>query len=306
MGVNMINKFKQLKFSKISLHIIFIIISLSFILPFFLVISASLTNEQVFLKEGVKLIPGQIDFSAYKLAFQNPKQIIDSYAVTSFQALVGTVMALFIMALCAYPLSRTTFPYKGIVTTILIIPMFFGGGLIPSYIINTKYLGLGNSVWVYILPVLVNVFQIVIIRTFFQGLPKSLVESAKIDGASEYTVLFRIILPLSKPVLATVGLINVLGRWNNWMTSLIYIKSENLYTLQYLLQRILREAEFLNKMAQDTVMQGAIGNILNLNAFPAETLKFAMCVIAAGPMLVVFPFFQKYFAKGLTIGAIKG
>lgn len=294
---------KKLNISQIVLNTIFICVSLLFILPFMLIISASLTNEQTLVSEGFKLLPPKLDFSAYFLALQNPNQIAMAYLITAIQTALGTLLSLVIMSLCAYPLSRPSFPYKKIVTTMLLIPMFFGGGLIPSYIINTKYLGLGNSIWIYILPGLVSTFQIVIIRTFFQGLPNGLVDAAKIDGAGEYRILWTIITPISTPVLATIGAMLVLSKWNNWMTSLIYIKNENLFLLQYLLQKILREAEYLNRMASDTTMSGLK---LDFSQFPAESLKFAMCVIVAGPMLFVFPFFQKYFAKGLTVGSVKG
>lgn len=181
--------------------------------------------------------------------------------------------------------------------------MLFNGGLIPTYILNYKYLHLGNTIWIYILPTLCSAFYIIILRTFFQGLPLSLVESAKLDGASEIRIFFQIILPLSKPVLATVSLLTLLTKWNDWYTSLIYITDSNLYTLQFLLKRILQEVEFLRIMANNAP-PGI--DLTAIEDTPVESLKFAMCIIAAGPMLMVFPFFQKYFAKGLTVGSVKG
>ena len=181
--------------------------------------------------------------------------------------------------------------------------MLFSGGLIPTYILNTQVLNLGDSIWVYILPTLASGFHIIVFRTFFQTLPASLIESAKIDGAGELRIFFKIILPLSKPVFATVSLLILLIKWNDWNTSLIYIRNKDLFTLQFLLQRILREIEFVKNMSVN--MPTGI-ELSQLNNTPAETMRFAMCVIAAGPMLLAFPFFQKYFVKGLTVGAVKG
>lgn len=285
------------------IHVIFILACLSFIIPFLLVFSISFSNEDALYQYGYKLIPKEIDLTAYKLIFKNPLQMRNSYATTAFQTGLGTILSVLIMSLCAYPLSRRNFKFRGVITFIIFFTMLFGGGLIPTYILITQYLKLGNTVWVYIFPSLVNAFQIIIFRTFFQGLPESLQESAKIDGASELRIFFQIILPLSKPVLATIALFNVVDRWNNWYTSLLYIRSkEELYTLQFLLQKILREVEFINTMSRD--MPAGI----NVSDFilPVTSMRYAMLVIAVAPMLIVFPFFQKYFSRGLTIGAIKG
>lgn len=292
---------KALKLNIIE-HLFFIIISAAFIWPLLMVISISVTNENVILQNGYRLIPANIDLSAYKMVFLNPKQIIDAYKVTALTAIVGTVLSVAIQAMLAFPLSRGSYPYRKQLTFFVFFTMLFGGGLIPSYILNTQYLHLGNSIWIYIFPSLVVGWNIIVIRTFFQGIPSSLIESAKVDGAREWLIFFRIIIPLSKPVLATMALMTLLAKWNDWYTSLIYIRDTELYTLQYLLQRILREVEFINNMLQDATT----GNISTGQALPAESMRFAMAIVATGPMLLVFPFFQKYFAKGLTIGAVKG
>ncbi|MDR2751508.1 MAG: carbohydrate ABC transporter permease, partial [Clostridiales bacterium] len=188
-------------------------------------------------------------------------------------------------------------------TLYIFITMIFGGGLIPSYIINTQYLHLGNTIWIYIVPGLVSGFYIIVLRTFFQGLPASLSESAKLDGASEPSIFLNIVLPLSKPVLATVSLLILLDRWNNWYTALIYIRDTRLYTLQFLLQKILMESQAMQAMIDNIPPWASRQYSFRM---PLESLRYAMCIIAAGPMLVIFPFFQKYFARGLTIGAVKG
>ena len=240
---------------------------------------------------------------AYKYVFRSPEQLINSYKVTIFYSIAGTLLSMLVMTLTAYPLSRKNYRYRKPVMFFIFFTMLFSGGLVPSYILITKYLHLGNSIWVYILPYLANAWYIIVIRTFFQGLPSELVESAKIDGGSELLIFFRIILPLSKPVLATVSLLTLLTRWNDWNTALLYIRDTNLFSLQYLLQKILREAQFIKSMAESSPVAGISMDTSNI---PSETVRYAMCIVAAGPMLVIFPFFQKYFAKGLTVGAVKG
>ena len=294
---------KKNSIGHILINIFFIIFSLSFVLPFLLVVSISISNEAMVVNNGYSLFPKMIDLTAYKFIFTNPLQLIDSYKVTALTAIVGTIFSVLIMALIAYPLSRQSFIFRKGITFFIFFTMLFGGGLIPTYILITQYLGMGDSIWVYIFPSLVSAWYIIILRTFFQSLPPSLIESAKIDGATELTIFYRIIIPLSKPVLATVALFTLLNKWNDWYTSLIYIRSKELYTLQFLLQRILRDAQFVKDMTRDI----PVGiDIRNSNDSPIETMKFAMCIIAAGPMLLVFPFFQKYFTKGLTVGAVKG
>ncbi len=284
------------------IHIFFIFFSLLFAIPFLLVIAISFSNEQDIIREGYRLIPQHFDLTAYKLVFKNPDQVITSYMVTIFQAGFGTLASVFVMSLCAYPLSRPNFTWRGPITFFIFFTMLFGGGLIPTYILNTQYLGLGDSIWVYIIPSLANAFHIIIFRTFFQGLPLSIIESAKMDGATEWRIYWQMILPISKPVIATLALLNLLSKWNEWFNAMVYIRDENLYTLQYLLQRILLQAEFIEKMAEEL----PAGIDVSLFEVPTETVRFAMAVVAAGPLLLVFPFFQKYFAKGLTIGSVKG
>ena len=294
---------KSKRSPNIIINIMFCLGSLVFILPFVLIISASFSDEQTLLSEGYKLIPSVFSTEAYKYVFRNPQQLLDSYKVTIIYSIVATVLGVVVMAMLAYPLSRPNYKYKKIATFFIFFTMLFSGGLIPTYIWITRYLHLGDTIWVYILPCLVNAFHVIVIRSFFQGLPQALMESAKIDGASELQTFFKIVMPLSKPVIATISLLTLLSRWNDWNTALIYIKSSNLYSLQYLLQKILREAEFVKNMAESSPVAGVD---LDLSNLPSVTIRFAMCMVAAGPMLIIFPFFQKYFAKGLTVGAVKG
>lgn len=294
---------KKITLGNILINVFFVLFSLSFIVPFLLIISISFTDEQTILSGGYSLIPKMFSLEAYKYVFRSPEQLINSYKVTIFYSIAGTLLSMLVMTLTAYPLSRKNYRYRKPIMFFIFFTMLFSGGLVPSYILITKYLHLGNSVWVYILPYLANAWYIIVIRTFFQGLPSELVESAKIDGGSELLIFFRIILPLSKPVLATVSLLTLLTRWNDWNTALLYIRDTNLFSLQYLLQKILREAQFIKSMAESSPVAGISMDTSNI---PSETVRYAMCIVAAGPMLVIFPFFQKYFAKGLTVGAVKG
>ena len=285
------------------IHLFFILFcTVCFLIPFIYVISISMSSKESIIADGYRLWPKQVDFTAYKMVLADPTQIIDSYKVTIASTFLGTFTGVFLMALIAYPLSRSNFVFRKHITFYLYFTTLFGGGLIPTYILCTQYLHLGNSFWIYLVTGIISPWNIIIIRTFFQGIPTSLVEASKIDGASEMTIFFKIILPLSKPVIATISVMLMLARWNDWNTSLIYIQDSSLYTLQYLLQKILKNAEFVENMSK----QGLIMTNTTIQEAPTESMKFAMVVIAAGPMFFVFPFFQKYFAQGLTVGAVKG
>lgn len=285
---------------QVILHIFFLLLSLAYILPFLLLISISLSSDQAIKEFGYTILPKTIDFSAYKMIFKSPDTILNAYKVTIIFSLVTMFLSVLIMMMAAYPLSRSNCVFKKPLSYYIFFTMIFSGGMIPSYIINSKYLHLNDTMLIYILPSLVSAWNVIIIRTFFQGLPEGLVEAAKIDGAGEIYIFARIIIPLSKPVIATMCFLTLLVKWNDWNTSLIYIRNEKLYSLQYLLQRILREVEFV----KNSVSQG--NDLLSVENLPTESVRYAMALVAAGPMLVMFPFFQKYFARGLTVGAIKG
>ena len=277
----------------IVLHVFFILMCACFVIPLILLVSASFTSESWLTSgNGFSLIPREFTTSAYQTAFQNRARMIRAYLVTFAQAGLGTLIACVIAGMAAYPLSRSNFRFRKPVTVIIFFTMLFSAGMIPNYIVYSRYYGISNTFWVYILPGMAGgAWNTMVFRTFFKGLPESLFESAHLDGARELTVFFKIVVPLSTPVFASLGFMTLVGKWNDYTTSMIYIREENLYTLQYLLQRLMEEAAFLRGLSQS-----AMGNVnLSIADMPNESLKFAMCVIAAGPMLVVFPFFQKYF-----------
>ncbi len=287
------------KLGQIILNLVFLLISITYLMPLILVLSISLTDEKSVITDGYSLIPKVFSTAAYELAFRNPQQLIASYQITILFTIVSTFLAVLIMGVMAYPLSRPNFKLKGPITFFVFFTMLFSGGMVPSYLLNVKYLHLDNTFWVYILPGLVSAWNLIIIRTNYKGLPNELMEAAKIDGASEVYICFKIVMPLSKPVLASIGFLFLVAKWNDWQTSMLYITNPKLMSLQYMLQRILMETQFLKQLVQS-------GQIMEQTTFPSESFRYAMALLAAGPVMLIFPFFQKYFAKGLTLGAVKG
>lgn len=289
---------------KILINAILIVLSLSFILPLLMVISVSFSSAEDLATYGYRLIPRSIDLTAYQFALSDLSKIGRAYGVTAFQAIVGTVMGVTIMGLVGYVVSRHNCAFRKPLMFFILFTMLFSGGLIPEYIINTQWYGLGDSIWVYIFPVLANGFFIIIFRTFFSKLPEEVFESAHLDGASELTIFIRLVAPMSTPVFAAIGFLFLQGRWDEWFRTLIYIRSEDLYTLQYLLQRIILEVQFIRDLAMNAM--GVQFAEFDVTTMPTESLRYAMVIIAAGPMLVIFPFFQRYFTEGLTVGSVKG
>lgn len=202
------------------------------------------------------------------------------------------------MSMLAFALSKRNLKFKGAMSFYVYFTMLFSGGLVPTYILISQYLRLSDTIWVYVLSGLISPWYVFMMRTFFQGIPYEITEAATVDGASEFHILFRIIYPLSTPVLATISLFVFLNKWNDWYTAMLYINKEELVSLQYLLQRIMQNIQLLQ---QDVNMSSYVENDL-----PAESVRMAMAVVVAGPALVVFPFFQKYFVSGITVGGVKG
>lgn len=291
---------KQNKVVQIILNVFFVIVCLSIIFPLVLLVSVSFSSENDIALYGYELFPRNFDVSAYKYVFGNSTELLRAYGVTGFFSVVTMVLSVFFMSLIAYPLTIKEFKLRKQFSFYLFFTMLFSGGMVPSYILITQYLNLGNTIWVYILPMLISPWYVFMIRTFMQALPGELREAVKVDGGNEYTTFFRIILPLSKPVLATVALFMFLLQWNNWSTSMLYITDDRLNSLQYLLQRLLQDLNLIKEMQK----QGL--NMVDAVDVPSETVRMAMAVLVMGPALFVFPFFQKYFVKGVTVGSVKG
>ena len=278
------------------------IFSATCICGFLLVFGSSFPNKKETQQYGCFLLPREFSLEAYKAVFTSPGMILRAYGVTLLTTVIGTIVGVWISASAGYVISRHNYRYKNILSFYIFFTMLFNGGLVPTYILITQWLHMKNTVWALICPLLVNAWYIILMKGFFQGLPNSMMEAARIDGASELGIFFRIVLPVSKPVLATIALFYALGYWNDWYQSLLYIDDQNLYKLQYLLMQILKKAQFLNSDAAHSMM----GSSASGAEMPTLNLRMAMCVVAVGPLLLVFPFFQKYFVKGITVGSVKG
>ncbi|PYI50046.1 carbohydrate ABC transporter permease [Paenibacillus flagellatus] len=281
------------------IHLIFIAVTLCMILPLLLVVSISFSDETSLIRNGYRFIPEQFSTLAYETVFKHPKQLLNAYGVTIFVTVAGTALSLLLTAMIGYVISRRDYRYKRITTLYVFFTMLFSGGLVPFYILITKYLHLKDTLLVLIVPYLLNPFYVMIMKGFLDKVPLEIVESAKIDGAGEFTTFRRIILPISTPALATVGLFISFSYWNDWWLGLLFVDNEKLVPLQLLLYRTLNSIEFFSSNAQ------YISGNIDLSQFPSLSTRMALAILGAGPMLFIFPFFQKYFVKGLTVGSLK-
>lgn len=284
------------------IHVFFIFWCTICLIPFLIVVSASFTSKSDLFEYGYTIFPRNISLEAYKFLFLAPETIINAYKSTGIITVCGTVLALIVNSLMAYALARKSGTRLGkFLTYYIYIPTLIGGGITPSYIINTRYLGLTDTYAVLYITSLVRVFNIFMIRTFINQQPKSLFEAAKLDGANEFRIYYHVALPMAKPALATVGFNLALGYWNSWYNSMIYIRSSEKMTLQHLLQQMMSSLSEI--MAE---INSGVGGGLRLADIPGENLRMAMLVVAIGPMMFLFPFFQKYFVKGMVVGSVKG
>lgn len=269
--------------------------------PLLLVLSISLSQERAVLDHGYSFIPKVFSAEAYKFIFTGNSMVLRAYIVTIAITLIGTVISVLIVSMYGYAASRSDVKYRNVFVFILFFTMLFGGGLVPSYIINVRLLHLKNNPMVLILPQLMSGYLVIVIRTYFKNnLLDSILESARIDGAGELRTFFQIVFPLSLPGLASIGLFASFAYWNEWFIPLLYITDTKYYTLQFLLQNMMSNLQFIRDNA---VKLGALAATYEV---PSETARMATCIMAIGPIVLAYPFFQKYFVKGLTLGAIKG
>ncbi len=281
-------------------HLVLIVLSAACLLPFWLVISGSLSDQQSIQLNGYRLIPQQFSLDAYRMLFKIPEELIRAYGVTILVTAAGTGLGLLVTSMASYVLANKDFRYRYQVSFFFYFTSIFGGGLVPWYIFNTKYLHFHNNIIALILPILVNVTYLLILKSYMMSIPESLYESAYLDGAGDMTVYFRIALPLCKAGLATVGLFIALNYWNDWYNAMLFLDEgrRDLYPLQYFLNNILTKAQAINAAAARSGIPAS--------DVPGEPMKLAMTVIATGPIVLLYPFLQKYFVKGVTIGAVKG
>ena len=284
-------------------HIILGLFAACCILPFIFVVVISFSAESSIKTIGYSFVPAQWSLEAYRQVFKLGDQLWLSYFNSFFITIVGTVVSVAICVLYAYPLFRKDFKLRGFFTFFSFFTMIFGGGLIPTYIVCKNLLGMSNNYAALIVPMLVNPFNIIVMRTFFQtSVPFDLIEAATIDGSGEYSTLTRVILPIVKPGIATVALLTALAYWNEWFLCLLYITDRHLYPLQYLLMEMQRNAEFISR--NSSVMGAASAEaVRNL---PNQTMRMAVVVFIVLPIACAYPFFQRYVVAGLTIGSVKG
>ena len=279
-------------------NIILAVSAIACVFPFIFVIIISLTSEQSLLEHGYSIFPKEWSLDAYKYLLQSGGALAQSYMVTIVVTILGTIINVSMVSSYAYAISRKGFKYRRQFTFLVFFTMLFGGGMVPSYIVMTQVLGLKNTIWALILPLAFNSFNIIVMRTFFQkSVPDSIIESARIDGASEFRIFIKIVIPLALPGIATIALFSTLAYWNDWFNAMLYIDYQNLVPLQHMLMKIEKNMEFIR---QNAMLSGAV-----MNALPQESVRMAMVVISTLPIACTYPFFQKYFISGLTIGGVK-
>ena len=268
-------------------------------IPFIIIISGSFSDNAIVVNEGYGILPKGFTLSAYIRLFKTPQDIIQAYKMTIYYTLIGTALGLLMIALTAYVISRPEFKYRNNVSFLIYFTTIFGGGMVPWYLMYSTVLGLKGSTVAICFPALMSPFLVIIMRTFIkETVPDAITESAKIDGAGHFTVFTRIVLPVIGPGLATVGLFLALGYWNDWYRASMFSTSPTTWSLQFYLYNMINATQALLRLAQNA-------NV-TIADMPGETIKMAMAVIATGPVLLVYPFVQRYFISGITIGAVKG
>ena len=282
-------------------HIIMIILSLCAFLPFWLLIAASFTEEHTAVREGYKFIPSQFSAAAYSYIFQQWAQIGRAYGVTLLVTLLGTVGSVLVIMMASYALTQKDVPGIGVVSFLIIFTMLFNGGIVPTYLVYNNFLHVKNTIFGLLLPGLFcSAFNVVLVRSYISSnIPSALIEAAEIDGAGQFRIFSKVIMPLSKPIIATIGLLNGVAYWIDWTNGLYYINDAKLYSIQQLLNEINNNIQYLSSNAS------SISGIDTSN-IPSNTLRMAIAVVAILPILCLYPFFQKYFSKGITLGAVKG
>lgn len=291
---------KKINLCNILLDIVFVLISVMCIYPVFLVIGISFTDESALADFGFKVIPKVWSLDSYRYIISAGNTILRAYGITAAVTVIGAVSSTLVVALYAYPLSRKDFAYRKIFMFMAFFTMLFSGGVVSWYMICTNVLHLKNSIWAMILPYVMNAWHVIVMRSFFSmSIPGAIIESAKLDGAGEWKIFFKIIMPLALPGLATIGLFSTLTYWNDWTLPLYFVTEPKMYNLQFLLQSMISNIQMLT---ENSALMGSTNLLANV---PKEGARMALCIIATGPILIVYPFFQKYFIQGLTVGAVK-
>ena len=290
---------KKIDVVNLFIHIFFIVLCLIMIYPFISMLSVSLTTEDEIESFGFRIWPTAPNWEAYEIVFASFKPIAKALLTSLFVCVVGTLITLFVTATYAYTVSRNNFGARRIINFLLLFPMFFGGGAAASYIVNVNWYHLKNNLLILLIPGSIGAMNVIIVRSFFQGLPYSLIESAKLDGASEYTIFFKMMLPLSTPSLGTIAISAFVGKWNEYYAPMMYFDYGKAETLSLYLQRLMNQMDMIKKYAMVNFPADYLKEV------PNSALAMAVACITVLPMVCVFPYFQKYFVKGMAIGAVK-
>jgi len=262
-----------------------------------MLIATSFETEVNILREGYKLWPSKFTTEAYRTIFKTG-EIFKAYGVTIFTSIAGTLLSMVVTVLLAYPLSLKKVKYRTQVTFFIYFTMLFNGGLVPTYLLISKYLNLRDNIWVLIIPILLNPWNMFMMKNFFRSIPEELSEAAYIDGANDLKILTKVILPVSVPGIATISLFYALGYWNQWYNAMLYIDDKSLYPLQYYIMNLTRSIDSIKEMARMTGQAFA--------SLPSNSIRMATAVVTIGPVIFFYPFVQKYFTSGIMVGSIKG
>ena len=298
---------QELRVNRISKRTNFILellmglLALGTALPVILVAVISFSSEQSIFENGYSFFPSQFSLKGYGFFLKLGDQLVKSYGITIFVTAVGTIISLSVTALFAYVISRADYPFRKPLTFLMLFTMLFNGGMVPSYMVNTQLLHLGDSIWALILPMTINAYYIIVLRTFYRSIPMEIIEAARIDGSGEFNTFLKIVLPLSKPGIATIGLFTMITYWNDWFSGMLYMMDNSKYPVQTLLWSMQNSLEALRASSANALEYAEMAK----NA-PTESGRMALTVLVILPILLAYPFFQKYFVKGLTIGGVKG
>lgn len=295
-----LNQIKPL--TNVFFNLVFIILSLLCIFPVIFVFSISISDESAIQKYGYRLIPTEFSSSAYQFLWNERSTILHALFISVIVTGLGIILSVLLTTTMGYVLSRTGYKLRGFYTWLVFVPMIFNGGMLASYVVNANILHLRNTIWALILPLAVSSFNVVICKTFFKTtIPDSIVESAKVDGASQLRIFAQIVLPISKPILATIALFAAFGYWNDWFQASLYISDQNLQSLQSMLNNIQNNIEYIANNPY-----GGLSLQQYKASMPTESVRMAIAIVIIVPIACVYPFFQKYFISGLTIGSVKG
>ncbi|MCS7460973.1 carbohydrate ABC transporter permease [Paenibacillus doosanensis] len=283
-------------------HLVLLAMAAACLIPFVLLFMSSISSEESIIKYGYRFVPQMFSLDAYRYLLEHGGELGRAYGITILITVIGTCASLVITPMLAYPMSRQDLPLKHFWAFLVFFTLLFNGGLVPTYLIYTKFLGIKNTIWALIVPgLLMNGFNVLLVRTYFMtSIPPALIEAAKIDGAGEYRTFYKIVLPLSMPIMATIGLFHGIGYWNDWFNGLTYVTNPKLFSIQNILNRMLLDIQFLT---QNSNLSAAAGD--QVAKLPSTTVRMAIAIVGVLPVLMAYPFFQKYFIKGITIGAVK-